>query len=60
MSVEKMIADRDNAHSDDIDALVEQSQLMAKTSLCPLGQSPVLPIRSAARHFRRELEQPAK
>lgn len=60
MSVEKMIADRDIAHSDDIDALVEQSQLMAKTSLCPLGQSPVLPIRSAARHFRRELEQPAK
>ena len=58
MSVEKIIADRDNAHSDGIDALVEQSQLMAKTSLCPLGQSPVLPIRSAVRHFRQELKQP--
>jgi len=27
--------------------LVEQSELMAKTSLCPLGQSPVLPVISA-------------
>jgi NADH:ubiquinone oxidoreductase subunit F (NADH-binding) len=38
-----------------IDALLEQSATMAKTSLCPLGQSPVLPIRSAIRHFPAEL-----
>jgi len=41
----------------DIDALLEQSEIMAKASLCPLGQSPVLPIRSALQHFRKELEQ---
>ena len=40
-----------------IDALVYQSELMAKTSLCPLGQSPVLAISSAVRYFRSELEQ---
>lgn len=39
-----------------IDALVSQSGLMAKTSLCPLGQSPVLAIKSAVRHFRDELQ----
>jgi NADH-quinone oxidoreductase subunit F len=60
MLLEKIIADGHKAHNAGIDALVEQSQLMAKTSLCPLGQSPVLPISSAVRHFRRELEQPAK
>ena len=45
---------RDNAAH--IDALLDQSEMMAKTSLCPLGQSPVLAIRSALRHFRDELE----
>jgi NADH:ubiquinone oxidoreductase subunit F (NADH-binding) len=54
--LEKILADGP-AGSSDIDALLEQSELMAKTSLCPLGQSPVLPIRSAVRYFRSELEQ---
>jgi NADH-quinone oxidoreductase subunit F len=58
--LEKIIADRPSKHRADIDALVEQSELSAKTSLCHLGQSPVLPIKSAVRHFREELEQPAK
>jgi NADH:ubiquinone oxidoreductase subunit F (NADH-binding) len=39
----------------DIDALLDQSMTMAKTSLCPLGQSPVLPLRSAVRYFAAEL-----
>ena len=38
-----------------IDALVRQSRMMADTSLCPLGQSPVLPIETAVRHFGDEL-----
>jgi NADH:ubiquinone oxidoreductase subunit F (NADH-binding) len=38
-----------------IDALLEQSATMAKTSLCPLGQSPLLPIRSGVRYFAAEL-----
>ena len=48
----------DNKRPDHIDALVYQSELMAKTSLCPLGQSPVLAIKSAVRYFRDELEKP--
>ena len=48
----------DNKRPDHIDALVYQSELMAKTSLCPLGQSPVLAIKSAVRYFRHELENP--
>jgi NADH:ubiquinone oxidoreductase subunit F (NADH-binding) len=39
-----------------IDALVRQARLMARTSLCPLGQSPTLPIDSAVRHFGDELQ----
>jgi len=35
--------------------LIEQSALMAKSSLCPLGQSPILPIKSALKYFRNEL-----
>ncbi|MFZ4400385.1 MAG: NADH-quinone oxidoreductase subunit NuoF [Bacteroidales bacterium] len=38
-----------------IQELLLQSELMAKTSLCPLGQSPVLAIRSAIRYFEKEL-----
>ena len=41
-----------------IDSLLYQSELIAKTSLCPLGQSPVLAIKSAVRHFRDELQEP--
>jgi NADH:ubiquinone oxidoreductase subunit F (NADH-binding) len=35
--------------------MLHQSEIMAKTSLCPLGQSPILAIRSALTHFGREL-----
>ena len=55
--LEKIITDGHDTHRSDIDALLEQAELMAKTSLCPLGQSPVLPIKSAIRYFRNELEQ---
>ena len=41
-----------------VDALVHQARMMAKTSLCPLGQSPVLPIESAVRFFGDELKDP--
>jgi NADH:ubiquinone oxidoreductase subunit F (NADH-binding) len=54
--LEKIIAGGNN-QSSEINALLQQSELMAKTSLCPLGQSPVLPIKSAIRYFREELEQ---
>ncbi len=35
--------------------MVRESEIMAGTSLCPLGQSPILPLESAARYFAKEL-----
>jgi len=57
MLLEKIMAGEHN-DSADMDELLKQSELMAKTSLCPLGQSPVLPIRSALQHFRKDFEHP--
>lgn len=54
----KRLTGADDNRPDHVDALVYQSELMAKTSLCPLGQSPVLAIKSAVRYFRDELEIP--
>jgi NADH:ubiquinone oxidoreductase subunit F (NADH-binding) len=54
--LEKIITDGHDNNRSDLDALLEQAEFMAKTSLCPLGQSPVLPIKSAMRYFRNELE----
>jgi len=47
-------ADPDNGAR--LDALLNQARLMANSSLCPLGQSPVLPVESAIRYFRHELQ----
>ncbi len=38
-----------------LEQMVRESQIMAGTSLCPLGQSPILPLESAARYFSEEL-----
>jgi NADH:ubiquinone oxidoreductase subunit F (NADH-binding) len=35
--------------------LIRESEIMAATSLCPLGQSPILPLKSAVRYFAGEL-----
>lgn len=35
--------------------MVEEARRMAATSLCPLGQSPILPLASAARELREAL-----
>lgn len=34
-----------------LDKMVAEADYMAKTSLCPLGQSPILPLRSLQRYF---------
>ncbi len=39
-----------------LESLVEEARRMAATSLCPLGQSPILPLASAARELREVLE----
>jgi len=40
----------------DLDRLVEIASAMQAASLCPLGQSAIMPIRSALQHFRGEFE----
>lgn len=37
-----------------INQLIEEATYMAKNSLCPLGQSPILPIKSAFNYFSNE------
>lgn len=38
-----------------VEKLVADCRMIAATSLCPLGQSPILPMESAARYFTNEL-----
>jgi len=38
----------------DLDLLLRIASVMQKTSLCPLGQSPILPIKSALNYFQDE------
>jgi NADH-quinone oxidoreductase subunit F len=38
-----------------LNEMLTSSEIIAKTCLCPLGQSPVLPLRSAIRYFENEL-----
>jgi len=40
----------------DLDKMIEIAETMQAMSLCPLGQSPILPIQTALRHFRAEFE----
>ncbi|HCT30012.1 MAG TPA: NADP oxidoreductase [Bacteroidales bacterium] len=35
--------------------IIQQAEIMAKTSLCPLGQSPILPLKSLWVNFANEL-----
>lgn len=35
-----------------LEEMLSEAEYIAKTSLCPLGQSPVLPIRSLVRYFK--------
>ncbi len=37
-----------------LDEMLNQARIMAKTSLCAVGQSPVLPLRSALKYFRND------
>ena len=39
----------------DLDRLVNEAEFMSRTSLCPLGQSPILPLRSLKQFFESEL-----
>jgi NADH-quinone oxidoreductase subunit F len=41
----------------DIDLMVEKATLMKKASLCALGQSPIMPIVTTLKYFRKEFEK---
>jgi NADH-quinone oxidoreductase subunit F len=43
-------------HGDDLDRMVEIARTMRAASLCPLGQSVILPVESAFQYFRPEFE----
>jgi len=45
-----------NGDVQDLDKMVEIATTMQAMSLCPLGQSVILPITSALQHFRAEFE----
>jgi len=40
---------------DDLNWMLEQALYMQRNSLCPLGQSPILPIKSVLTYFKNEL-----
>lgn len=41
--------------TDILNQMIRESEIMAATSLCPLGQSPILPLKSAVKYFAGEL-----
>jgi NADH:ubiquinone oxidoreductase subunit F (NADH-binding) len=41
----------------DIDLMLEKAALMKKASLCALGQSPIMPITTTLKYFRKEFEK---
>lgn len=45
-----------NGEARDLDTMVEVATAMQAASLCPLGQSVIMPITSALQHFRPEFE----
>ncbi len=44
-----------NFSKDDLDFMLSEAEYMAKNSLCPLGQSPVLPLKSFVKYFKNYL-----
>ena len=51
--IDQMIGKQDSSINY-LDVLVSEAHYMARTSLCPLGQSPILPLASLQRYFSHE------
>ena len=43
-----------NGSEEDLKKMIKVADAMAKTSLCALGQSPIMPIKTAINNFRDE------
>ena len=52
----RMIEDMNNGNEGNftLDEMVTEAQYISKTSLCPLGQSPIMPLLSLQRYFKDE------
>lgn len=50
--IKKIIAGK--GKEEDLDTMINVAEAMAKTSLCALGQSPIMPIKTAINNFREE------
>lgn len=52
----RMIKDMNNGNEGNftLDEMVTEAQYISKTSLCPLGQSPIMPLLSLQRYFKHE------
>ncbi|KAB2867652.1 MAG: NADP oxidoreductase [Bacteroidales bacterium] len=53
---EMSVIDRDKTYKN----ILNQAEVMAKTSLCPLGQSPILPLKSLWQNFSDDLVSTSK
>ena len=49
------IKNKEQSRDQNIERLLSEAEYMAKNSLCPLGQSPVLPIKSVLKYFKSDL-----
>ena len=52
---EKLINGSESNKQQLLESMIKQSRIMAATALCPLGQSPVMPLETADKYFRTEL-----
>lgn len=52
----KMMNDNMNSKKDSgsLDKMILEAEYMADTSLCPLGQTPIMPLRSIKRYFEKQ------
>lgn len=57
LDMQKLPAAGAEAKKDLLQKMVKDCEIIAATSLCPLGQSPILPVKSAVRYFAGELGQ---
>lgn len=46
---------KDSLSEKDLNWILNQTEYMSKNSLCPLGQSPILPVKSIIQYFKAEL-----
>lgn len=47
---------RRSAEIEEIDQMMEMALVMKQTSLCALGQSPIMPVETMLKYFRKEFE----